>query len=423
MNLEQIRENLRNQGAKVADLSARLAKAASDDKLDIAAVTKLQDELAAEQARYNALKTAASVDQPQPEALKPTKEDRTRSDMLKSNEYARAFAYAIRNGLTPATGRGREETQVLFDAMTIGGGDPAGTDGGFLVPTDIDTQIHEKLKEIAPLINYFGHEMVQAQAGWRVTDTAPTSGFSSINEAATVPSNQQPAFAKVTYSLTKYGLIVPVSNELVADETANLFAYLARWYAKKAAITINGLFLGVLDDLDSGATEIANNAILKGVKTLLNVNIDPAHAANAARPRASSAVIPSSCWATASWRPPRRSWPRLPPPRRPSTWATRRPMPPCSSALPWSCSPPTSAAPPSPRTPPRSAACSAPASASSTPRPWPPARSRWRDSPRASHRGGAPLRKAARLRRIRPTSPVRRAAVWPEQQTVRRTTI
>lgn len=281
MNLEQIRENLRNQGAKVADLSARLAKAASDDKLDIAAVTKLQDELAAEQARYNALKAAASVDQPQPEALKPTKEDRTRSDMLKSNEYARAFAFAIRNGLTPATGRGREETQVLFDAMTIGGGDPAGTDGGFLVPTDIDTQIHEKLKEIAPLINYFGHEMVQAQAGWRVTDTAPTSGFSSINEAATVPSNQQPAFAKVTYSLTKYGLIVPVSNELMADETANLFAYLARWYAKKAAITINGLFLGVLDDLDSGATEIANNAILKGVKTLLNVNIDPAHAANA----------------------------------------------------------------------------------------------------------------------------------------------
>ena len=38
-----------------------------------------------------------------------------------------------------------------------------------------------------------------------------------------IAKDDQPKFAKVTYSLKTYGLIVPVSNELANDEVANLF--------------------------------------------------------------------------------------------------------------------------------------------------------------------------------------------------------
>lgn len=282
MNLDTIREEMRNLGAQIASVSARLAQAATAEALDSELITRLQDELQQAQTRYNALRAAGSAVPEEPRQPQPTPaQDRAGREIRSSREYARAFANAIRWGLSPQNSRGMDETKVLFDALTIGGGSPAGTDGGFLVPDDMDTMIREQLREISLLRDLFGNEQVTAQSGWRVTDTAPTTGFSSINEAASVPTNQQPAFGKVTYTLTKYGLIVPVSNELVNDETANLFAYLAGWFAKKCAITVNGLLVGVLDDLDSGASEIAANAILEGVKKLLNVTLDPAIALNA----------------------------------------------------------------------------------------------------------------------------------------------
>ena len=46
-------------------------------------------------------------------------------------------------------------------------------------------------------------------------------------------AGDQPLFTRVIYTLAKYGLIVPVSSELIADNTAGLMAYLARWFAKR----------------------------------------------------------------------------------------------------------------------------------------------------------------------------------------------
>jgi HK97 family phage major capsid protein len=78
------------------------------------------------------------------------------SQMRASNEYARAFAYAIKNGINRRNGRGNENVKILFDALTEGGGSTPGEDGGFLVPIDIDNQIRElkrALNPLAPLFN------------------------------------------------------------------------------------------------------------------------------------------------------------------------------------------------------------------------------------------------------------------------------
>ena len=243
MNLQDIMNQITSLGGEIRSASAKLAVDAinntvSVDKLDRqrAALADMQKRMAGLQASYDALKGG------QEKNLQPAEpaKSKTRKEMLASNEYARAFCYALRHGITRKNGLGNENVQILYDALTEGGGSPAGTDGGFLVPQDIDNTIREMRRDLNPLAAIFNEETVTAPTGWRVIDTAPTAPMPSINEMGTVLNNSdQPAFGKVTYSLVKYGLRIPVSNELLNDEAANLMGYLSRWFAKKLVLTEN----------------------------------------------------------------------------------------------------------------------------------------------------------------------------------------
>ena len=288
MNLEQINDAIRTAGERVRDLSARLALAATQAAPNMDDVTRLQTELQQESARLNALRDSAAALggqqqglQPAPQGLTPAQE-RSQSEIRKSNEYARAFAFALRKGISPDSGHQyAEKLKPLYDALSIGGGTTPGEDGGFLVPEDIDHSIRELQRELNPLRQYFSVEGVNTQSGWRVADNAPTTGFTQVDELGTVPKDDQPAFAKISYVLVKYGLILPISRELANDEVANLFGYLARWGAKKELITENTLLLAALNALSSAAVAIEAGQELKGLKKILNVSLDPAISRNA----------------------------------------------------------------------------------------------------------------------------------------------
>ena len=283
MNLQEIMNQITMLGGQIRAAAASLAKAANNPAISMEEITRqqknlkdLQDRQAALQASYDTM-AAEHQGGLQPAGGQP-QESRTRREMRSSNEYARAFAYALRNGINRRNGRGNENVRVLFDALTEGGGDPAGEDGGFLVPVDIDNQIKEIKRQLNPLSDLFNVETVTAPTGWRVMDTAPTTGMSSVDEMATIQTNDQPLFVKVPYSLTKYGLIVPVSNELLSDEVANLMAYLSRWFAKKQVLTENGLLLTALKTLVASALTpaVSGADALDGVKAVLNKVLDPA---------------------------------------------------------------------------------------------------------------------------------------------------
>lgn len=206
------------------------------------------------------------------------------SDMLNSNEYARAFAYAVRNGIKPGKGMDDEKCAPLYNALTIAGGNVTGEDGGFLVPEDVDHMIREFKRQLYPLANLFSVENVNTNSGWRVTDTAPNKGFTALDgeiPEAGIAEDDQPVFAKVLYTLTTYGLIVPVSNELAADEVANLFSYLARWMAKKDVWTENGILKTKLELLSASNILTTDDPVAK-IKGVLNKTLDPAISANAA---------------------------------------------------------------------------------------------------------------------------------------------
>ena len=73
---------------------------------------------------------------------------------------------------------------------------------------------------------------------------------------------------------------MPVSNELANDEVANLFGYLARWFAKKQILTENALLKTKLETLTAGQVAATDNAV-DALKSALNKGLDPAISAMA----------------------------------------------------------------------------------------------------------------------------------------------
>ena len=282
MNLQDIMNQITNLGSQIRAAHTQLAlgvmnMSAEDIEKKQGEIADMQARMAALQASYDALKGGQQAN------LVPAApaEPKSRKEMRASNEYARAFCYAIRNGISPRKGRADERCKILYDAMTEGGGDPAGEDGGFLVPVDIDNTIRELRRELNPLAELFNTETVTAPTGWRVIDTAPTSAMPSIDEMGTVANNaDQPLFGKVTYALAKYGLRIPISNELMNDEAANLMAYLGRWFAKKLILTENSLLITALGTPSTALTSSGVEADA-AIKKILNKTLDPAISASA----------------------------------------------------------------------------------------------------------------------------------------------
>ena len=287
--MNSLRNSITEMGARIREAASALAVAANDESISMEEVQRQQAALRAMNERMNALQASYNAQfgenagtLPTPPAMSAS-DERSLRDMLGSNEYARAFARAIRTGMRPGRGPSGEQDKILFDALTIAGGTTAGEDGGFLVPEDIDHNIRELRRELSPLADLFNNESVSSNSGWRVVDTAPTTGMTAL--ASEVPTggiakDDQPKFAKVTYSLKTYGLIVPVSNELANDEVANLFGYLSRWFAKKQILTENLLLKAELEALTAGAITSADDPIAS-LKATLNKELDPAISAMA----------------------------------------------------------------------------------------------------------------------------------------------
>lgn len=252
--------------AKMAEVAALNTDIADREALDIEAgrfsdtdTAKVAAAMANEQAKADSILT-----------------DRVTS-ARSGNEYATAFAQAVRNGMTVEKAQGNEAYAPLFNALTIAGGTPAGSDGGFLVPIDIDNTIREQKKSLVTLSDLFTVENVTAPTGWRVTDTRPTKGFAKLSsELGTIAADDQPVFGKVSYALDTYALYLPMSKELVNGEAAQLMAYLARWFAKKETITDNTLLLALLSALTPSAISVAAAGDqIKGLKAVINKTLDP----------------------------------------------------------------------------------------------------------------------------------------------------
>lgn len=255
----------------------------ADAAADQAAFDAAQAELAPvdeEIARVRAI-MAAEEGEPEPEGEPaPAGAGRTAAN---SNECIHAFCECIRAGAANDRQRLVENRDIVHRAVRNEGGMTEGTpaDGGLIVPADIQTQIFEQMRALNPLSELFSIENVTSNTGSRVMDTAPTKGFTKVAEMAAISKDDKPAFTKIEFTVEDYALIVPVSNDLLADTDQNLLAYLSRWLGKKAVLTENALLLALLTALDGSAAPIAADGALKFIKTLVNTKLDPIFGAGA----------------------------------------------------------------------------------------------------------------------------------------------
>ncbi len=190
-------------------------------------------------------------------------------DLRASNEYVRVFCQAVRARMSPTIAQQAGGYEVLLDALTEG----VDENGGFLVPVDLQTRINELRRQMVCLRDLVTVEPVTTLKGYRVIDKNPTSGFTKVAEMGEIPTDDEPSFTRLDYSCEDYGLIVPISNDLLADNDAGLMAYLARWMAKKSVLTENKLILDVLAPLAPTAVAAGNE--IAAIKHVLNVELDP----------------------------------------------------------------------------------------------------------------------------------------------------
>lgn len=172
-------------------------------------------------------------------------------DIRRTNEYAMAFVKALRGGVKVRQAWGVEDFAPLTKALTETGGTPEGSDGGFLVPAEFDNLIHEYEKEYMDLSRFFTVEQVRTLSGWRAIEQGKRKPLPKILEMGTVGKDDQPKFDKVTYTVEKFGDRLPVSSELLEDNTAGLLRYLAGWFGPKYVLTKNTLLLELLKKLET----------------------------------------------------------------------------------------------------------------------------------------------------------------------------
>lgn len=232
------------------DLEGHKAKMAEVDQLNgeiLAAEKQLAEEGRFADGDEVAKALLAKKHQEQEEAGLQKSVDEVRG----TSEYAQAFAKAMRTGATVKSGRAVEELRPLYKALTEGGGDPVGSDGGFLVPIDVDNSIQRMEKEYLDLSRYFHVETVTTNTGWRVIETGHGKALPKVGEMANIPKDDQPSLRKVEFTCEKFGDRIQISDELLADNAAGLLNYVVDWFGPKYILTKNTLLIPYLNALQT----------------------------------------------------------------------------------------------------------------------------------------------------------------------------
>lgn len=188
------------------------------------------------------------------------------------NQIARAFVNRIVCGLRRKALP--EEDQKIMDMMTEADpNDDGESDGGFTVPQDISTDIHELRRAENDLEMYVNVEPVRTLTGSRVIEVdADSTPWADVDEGAEFPEEGTPKLVQVKYKIAKKGGILKTTRELLQDTAENILAYLNKWIARKSRATRNAAILKKLDEITAGK-EIAV-ASFDDFKDVFNVKLD-----------------------------------------------------------------------------------------------------------------------------------------------------
>lgn len=168
-----------------------------------------------------------------------------------------------------------EERQFLNAVGTPGQVEATDGKGGYLVPVEQFNQIKELRRNKVELKTLCNVQPVKSLSGKQPIEKNSNGELIAFDELNAITMSDID-FGQIEYKVKDYGDIIPVSNTLLADENANLTAYIGKRFVKKAVNTENKKIIAELKTLTPKAV-----ADYTGINKALNIDLDPAISENA----------------------------------------------------------------------------------------------------------------------------------------------
>lgn len=253
MDINKLNDAWITAGQKVSDLDNKLAiQAMSDD-------FKPDD-------NFKALKEQRDAAKMQRDTLKEQLDEARANEVFRMND----------KGKKPLNDKQLDLKDKFvrdFKDMVTSGKTEAGN-AGLTIPDDVQTTIHNLVRQYASLQNLVNVEHVTTPTGSRVyekfSEIKPLANLD--DETTQIGDNDDPELTTIKYLIKRYSGITTVTNTLLKDTAENILAWLSTWIARKVTVTRNQEILNVMDTASKKPT-IAN---FDDIKDLQLNTLDPA---------------------------------------------------------------------------------------------------------------------------------------------------
>lgn len=264
MNLNELNDAWIASGQKVSDLNAQMNTAVLDDNFDEKQFSDLKNQRDQEVSRRNALKEqveqaraaeANKMATNQQKAVAPAQPEDTKSAFIKNIK-----------GLL------RNDPKIVN--LVTSSLDEDGNRIGLTIPQDIQTAIHQLVRQYDSLEPYVNVEAVTTQTGSRVyekwSDITPLADLDS--EEAAIADNDDPKLTLIKYNIRRFAGINTATNSLIKDTAENILAWLSQWIAKKVVVTRNQEIIKQMNAVPTKPTIASFDDLID----MVNTSVDPA---------------------------------------------------------------------------------------------------------------------------------------------------
>ena len=145
---------------------------------------------------------------------------------------------------------------------------------GLTIPQDIQTAIHQLVRQYDSLEPYVNVEAVTTPTGSRVyekwSDITPLADLD--NEEAAIADNDDPKLTLIKYNIRRFAGINTATNSLIKDTAENILAWLSQWIAKKVVVTRNQEIIKQMNAVPTKPTIASFDDLID----MVNTSVDPA---------------------------------------------------------------------------------------------------------------------------------------------------
>lgn len=185
--------------------------------------------------------------------------------------HNRAFVKAVMN--RAMTDSERAYAMTLRDTIgTPGQAEGTPGKGGYLVPTEQMNKIMEWRNSRVVLKNDCDVIPVNSAFGNMPTADSETGLLTNYDELSDIKQSDKD-FGQISWKLSSYGVIIPVSNELLADNDVDLVGFISRRMAIMGVNTENDAIFNIMKATAITSTGADYKAILKAINTKLDAAI------------------------------------------------------------------------------------------------------------------------------------------------------